>query len=85
MNSKRIGVSFLLAILMEFLFAVGVSIWYMMPGAEEISITANLILAQMINVLPLFLVILIGRRKDRSEKFFRMCWGLSGLKFPRLS
>lgn len=80
MNSKRIGVSFLLAILMEFLFAVGVSIWYMMPGAEEISITANLILAQMINVLPLFLVILIGRRKDRSEKIFSDVLGFKRIK-----
>lgn len=79
MNSKRIGVSYLLLVLMQILLVVGVSIYYMMPGAKELSITASLILAQLMNVVPVFFLILIGR-KDRSEKVFTDVLGFRRIK-----
>ena len=81
MNSKRIGVSFLLTILIEFFYVFGISIFFAVTESGELGIVENLILAQMLNVVPLFLVVLIGRRKDRSERFFRTCWDSGGLKF----
>lgn len=80
MNSKRVGVSFLLIVLVDFLFVFGMAIYYVAGGTGEISITANLITAQLINIIPLFLVILIGRRKDRSEKIFRDVLGFRRIK-----
>lgn len=79
MNSKRIGVSYLLLVLMQILLVVGVSIYYMMPGAKELSITASLILAQLMNVVPVFFLILIGR-KDQSEKVFTDVLGFKRIK-----
>lgn len=79
MNSKRIGVSYLLLILIQLLLGVGISIYYMMPGAKELNITASLILAQLMNVGPVFLIILIGKR-DRSEKIFSDVLGFKRIK-----
>lgn len=80
MNSKRIGVSFLLAMLVEFLFVLGMNLYYLAGGSGEISITANLIIAQLFNIAPLFLVILTGRRKERAEKIFRDVLGFRRIK-----
>lgn len=80
MNSKKVGVSFLLIMLVDFLFVFGINIYYAMTGAEGLSIAANLISAQLMNVIPLFLVILAGRRKDRSEKIFRDVLGFRRIK-----
>lgn len=80
MNSKRVGVSFLLTILAEFLFLAGMIIYYIAGGTGELSITANLIAAQLMNIIPLFFVILVGRGKDRSEKIFRDVLGFRRIK-----
>lgn len=80
MNSKRVGISFLLIVLVDFGFLLGMTVYYIAGGTGEISITANLITAQLINIIPLFLVILIGRRKDRSEKIFRDVLGFRRIK-----
>lgn len=80
MNSKKVGISFLLIMLVDFLFVFGINIYYVMTGTEGISIVANLISAQLMNVVPLFLVILAGRRKDRSEKIFRDVLGFRRIK-----
>lgn len=80
MNSKRVGVSFLLAILAEFIFVFGINIYYLAGGSGEISITANLIVAQLFNIVPLFLVILIERRRDRTEKIFSDVLGFRRIK-----
>lgn len=80
MNSKRVGVSFLLMILLELLVGVGLSIYYIAGGTAEIGIAANLILAQLMNVVPLFFVILIGRKKYRSEKIFTDVLGFRRIK-----
>ena len=80
MNSKRIGVSFLLTILIEFFYVFGISIFFAVTESGELGIVENLILAQMLNVVPLFLVVLIGRRKDRSEKIFSDVLGFRRIK-----
>lgn len=80
MNSKKVGVSFLLIMVVDFHFVFGINIYYFMTGAEGLNIVANLILAQLMNVVPLFLVILAGRRKDRSEKIFRDVLGFRRIK-----
>ena len=80
MNSKRVGVSFLLTILVDLLYVFGITIYYAAGGTWELSITANLITSQLTSIVPLFLVILIGRRKDRSEKIFRDVLGFRRIK-----
>lgn len=80
MNSKRIGVSFLLTIVIEFFYVFGISIFFAVTESGELGIVENLILAQMLNVVPLFLVVLIGRRKDRSEKIFSDVLGFRRIK-----
>ena len=80
MNSKRIGVSFLLTILIEFFYVFGISIFFAVTESGKLGIVENLILAQMLNVVPLFLVVLIGRRKDRSEKIFSDVLGFRRIK-----
>ena len=80
MNSKRVGVSFLLIVLVEFSVLFGMMIYYMAGGTGEVNITANLIVSQLMNVIPLFLVLLIGRRKNRSEKIFRDVLGFRRIK-----
>lgn len=80
MNSKRVGVSFLLIMVTELIVMIGVSVLYGLTGGVELSIVGNLILAQMINVMPLFLVILTGRKKFRSEKVFRDVLGFRPIR-----
>lgn len=80
MNSKRVGVSFLLIMVVEFFYVIGMNVYYIFSGTGEISIVANLISAQMVNVIPLFLVMLIGRRKDRAEKIFTDVLGFRRIK-----
>lgn len=80
MNSKRVGVSFLLIMVVEFFYVIGMNVYYIFSGTGEISIVANLISAQMVNVIPLFLVMLIGRRKDRTEKIFTDVLGFRRIK-----
>lgn len=81
MNSKRVGVVFLLQILVYFLLIIGVTVYYMVePAGKEIGIVENLILAQSVNIVPLALVMLIGRRKYRDERIFRDILGFRRIK-----
>ncbi len=81
MNSKRIGVVFLLQILGYFLLMFGIAVYYMAgTSAREIGIVENLIIAQSVNVIPLALVILVGCRKYRGEKIFRDTLGFRRIK-----
>ena len=80
MNSKRVGVSFLLIMVVEFFYVLGLNVYYVISGSDGISIVGNLISAQMVNVIPLFFVILIGRGKYRSEKIFRDVLGFRRIK-----
>lgn len=81
MNSKRVGVAFLLQILVYFLLIIGVTVYYMVePAGKEIGIVENLILAQSVNIVPLALVMLIGRRKYRDERIFRDILGFRRIK-----
>lgn len=52
----------------------------MLAGVEEINITVNLIAAQIMNTAPIFLVILIGRKKGESEKIFADVLGFKPIK-----
>lgn len=81
MNGKRNGVSFLLLILTHFLVVFGISAYYITgkPG-KEIGIVENLIMSQMIHVVPVMLVILIGHRKYRQEKIFSDILGFRRIK-----
>ena len=81
MNGKRNGVSFLLLILTHFLVVFGISAYYITakPG-KEIGIVENLIMSQMIHVVPVMLVILIGHRKYGQEKIFGDILGFRRIK-----
>lgn len=81
MNGKRNGISFLLLILTHFLVVFGISAYYITakPG-KEIGIVENLIMSQMIHVVPVMLVILIGHRKYRQEKIFGDILGFRRIK-----
>lgn len=71
MNSKRAGACFLLLMLVHYTVIIGMSVYYIgNPWAEGIGIVENLILSQMMNVLPVLLVILIGYGKQRRERLF---------------
>ncbi len=81
MNSKRVGVSFLLLVLVHFLVVIGISVYYVMgPAGKDIGIVENLILSQMINIIPVSLVVLAGRRKFRQEKVFTDVLGFRRIK-----
>lgn len=80
MNSKRVGISFLLLVVLQFAAGFGIGMYYMLTGAEDIHITANLILAQIMNAGPVFLVILIGRKKGDPEKIFADVLGFKPVK-----
>lgn len=80
MNSKRVGISFLLLVVLQFAAGFGIGMYYMLTGAGDIHITANLILAQIMNAGPVFLVILIGRKKGDPEKIFADVLGFKPVK-----
>lgn len=81
MNSKRIGVAFLLQMLFYYLLVLGLTIYaVVIPAGGEIGIVENLIVSQLVNVVPVMLVILIGRRKYRGEKIFRDILGFRHIK-----
>ena len=76
MNSRRIGVTFLLQMLCSFLLIFGITVYYMSnPAGRNLGIVENLIVSQSVNVLPLAFMLLIGRRKFRDEKFSGIYWG----------
>lgn len=81
MNSKRIGVSFLLQIAFYYLLVIGLTVFMAVSSTGgEIGIVENLIVSQLVNVVPVMLVILIGRRKYREEKIFRDILGFRRIK-----
>ena len=81
MNSKRIGVSFLLQMVFYYLLVFGLTIYVIaFPAGYELGIVENLIVSQLVNVIPVMLVILIGRRKYRGEKIFRDILGFRRIK-----
>lgn len=81
MNSKRIGVSFLLQIAFYYLLVLGLTIYALaVPAGGEIGIVENLIVSQLVNVVPVMLVILIGRRKYRGERIFSDILGFRRIK-----
>lgn len=81
MNSRRIGVTFLLQMLCSFLLIFGVTVYYMSnPAGRDLGIVENLIVSQSVNVLPLAFMLLIGRRKFRDEKVFRDILGFRRIK-----
>lgn len=81
MNSKGVGISFLLLVALQLFAGFGIALFYaVVPGAGEISITANLITAQILNMMPVLLVILAGRKKYRSEKIISDVLGFRRIK-----
>jgi membrane protease YdiL (CAAX protease family) len=81
MNSKRIGVSFLLQMVFYYLLVFGLTIYMIaFPAGYEMEIVENLIVSQLVNVVPVMLVIWIGRRKYRGEKIFRDILGFRRIK-----
>lgn len=81
MNSKRIGVSFLLQMVFYYLLVFGLTIYMIaFPAGYEMEIVENLIVSQLVNVVPVMLVIRIGRRKYRGEKIFRDILGFRRIK-----
>lgn len=81
MNSRRIGVTFLLQMLCTFLLIFGITVYYMSnPAGRDLGIVENLIVSQSVNVLPLAFMLLIGRRKFRDEKVFRDILGFRRIK-----
>ena len=85
MNSKRVGVSFLLLVLIHYMVVFGLTAYYIAaPEGKEIGIVENLILSQMINIVPVALVILIGRGKYRQEKIFTDILGFRRVKISTI-
>ncbi len=81
MNSRRIGVTFLLQMLCFFLLVFGITVYYASnPAGKDLGIVENLIVSQSVNVLPLAFMLLIGRRKFRDEKVFRDILGFRRIK-----
>ncbi len=81
MNSKRTGVSFLLQMIVQYSVIIGLTVYYLKgPSAEEISITANLILSQLMNLAPVLPVVLIGWKKQQSEKLLGDILGFRRIK-----
>lgn len=81
MNSKRIGISYLLQVLFYFVIVFGLSMYYILNSAgKEINIVGNLIMGQIANVLPVLFVILIGRRRFGQEKVFSDILGFRRIK-----
>lgn len=81
MDSKRVGISFLLLVLLQILAGLGIGLYYLAaPDAEELSITTNLIAAQIMNTAPVLLVILFGRREYRRENVFADVLGFRPIK-----
>ena len=81
MNGKRIGVSFLLQMVFYYLLVIGLTVFMAVSSTgSEIGIVENLIVSQLVNVVPVMLVILIGRRKYREEKIFRDILGFRRIK-----
>ncbi len=65
MDSKGIGISFCLQVVIQYAVVFGLSIYYIKhPVAEGMSITGNLILSQMMNVVPVMFVVLLSRRRQ---------------------
>lgn len=80
MNSKRVGISFLLLVVLQLLAGFGMGVYYILADVKEISIKANLIAAQILNTAPVLFVILIGRKKYRAEKIFADVLGFRPIK-----
>lgn len=80
MNSKRVGISFFLLVALQLLVGIGMTVYYLLGGAGDIHITANLILAQAMNIAPVIFVILAGRKKGTPEKIFRDVLGFRPIK-----
>ncbi len=80
MNSKRVGVSFLLIVVLQLLVGFCAGFYYFVGGTQEVGIIENLLLAQMLNIAPVFLVILAGRKKFREEKIFADVLGFQPIK-----
>lgn len=81
MNSRRVGVTFLLQMVCFFLLVFGITVYYMVnPAGKDLGIVENLIVSQSVNVLPLAFMLLIGRRKFRDEKVFRDILGFRRIK-----
>jgi len=80
MNSKKVGISFLLLVLVHFLVVIGISVYYVNPAGKDIGIVENLIMSQFINIVPVALVILIRRGKYRQEKVFTDILGFRRIK-----
>lgn len=80
MNSKKVGISFFLLVMLQLLVGFGMSLYYIAADVEEINIKANLIAAQILNTAPVFLTILIGRKRGGPEKIFADVLGFRPIK-----
>lgn len=80
MNSKKVGISFLLLVALHFLAEFGISLYYVFTGTGDIPIAANLISAQIMNTAPVLLVILIGRKQGGGERIFADVLGFRPIK-----
>lgn len=80
MNSKGVGVSFFVLVIVDFLVAFGMVFYYAAGGTGEIGITENLIVSQLINITPVLFMILLGRRKYGAERVFTDVLGFRHIK-----
>lgn len=80
MNSKKVGISFLLLVTLQLLVGLAMALYYTFTETGAIHITANLIIAQAMNLIPVFLVILIGRGKSGTERIFADVLGFKPIK-----
>lgn len=66
MNSKKAGIAFfLLMIFYILMLAVLTGYYWLNPNAEEMSIITNLIMSELLIVIPIMTVVLIGKKRER--------------------
>ena len=66
MNSKKAGIAFfLLMIFYILMLAVLTGYYWLNPNAEEMSIITNLIMSELLIVIPVMTVVLIGKKRER--------------------
>lgn len=81
MNSKKVGIAFFLLMVIHYLVVIGTSVYYLKtPDAEEMGIVENLILAQLMIIVPALLTVLIGKGRSREERLLRDVFGFRRIK-----
>ena len=71
MNSKKAGLAFLLLVVLQCMVTVAMIIYcWVNPYAEDMGIVTNLILSEIMIVIPIVAVALLGKRNEKTGDLF---------------